>query len=61
DYPGLFPSGDVRAMVDLLQRCAGSASFYADLKRRVEQRASLFDYATESDAWISLVRARLAQ
>lgn len=61
DYPGLFPSGDVREMVDLLQQCAGSASFYADLKRRVEQRASLFDYATESNAWISLIRARLAQ
>lgn len=61
DYPGLFPSGDVRAMVDLLQRCAGSASFYADLKQRVKQRASLFNYATESEAWISLVRARLAQ
>ena len=61
DYPGLFPGGDARALADLLQRCAGSASFYADLKQWVKQRAALFDFTAESDAWISLVRARLAQ
>ena len=60
DYPGLFPSGDACAMVSLLRRCAEDAGFYRDLKSAVEQRASLFDFATESEAWVKLVRARLA-
>jgi glycosyltransferase involved in cell wall biosynthesis len=59
DYPGLFPSGDAGAMASLLQRCAEDAAFYRDLKSAVEQRAALFDFATESSAWTELVRARL--
>ena len=60
DYPGLFASGDAKAMVGLLQRCAETASFHADLKRAVEQRAVLFDFARESEAWVGLLRSRLA-
>ena len=61
DYPGLFPSGDACAMVSLLRRCAEDAGFYRDLKSTVELRASLFDFATESEAWVKLVCARLAR
>lgn len=59
DYPGLFPSGDASTMADMLKRCAEDPSFYGDLKRGVQQRAALFDFATESFAWTELVRARL--
>ena len=58
-YPGLFPSGDARTMADMLRRCAEDVCFYGDLKRGVQQRAALFDFATESSAWTDLVRARL--
>lgn len=61
DYPGLFPSGNAKAAVALLQRCVQDTSFYEDLRRRVGERAAVFDFATESAAWISLMQAQLAQ
>ena len=61
DYPGLFPCGDAQAAAGLLRRCATDASFYEELKRRVKQRASLFDFATESSAWVDLIRLHLAR
>lgn len=61
NYPGLFPSGDAQAMVSLLRRCAKDTAFYRDLKSAVEQRASLFDFAAESAAWVSLIHAQLLQ
>ena len=60
DYPGIYPSEDAQAALLLLQRCVEDASFYALLKNRIDQRAPLFDFATESSAWVDLIRSRLA-
>ncbi len=61
DYLGLFPNGDAQAAVGLLQRCVTELSFYQELKKQVAQRAPLFDFATESSAWLDLIRSRLAE
>lgn len=60
EYPGLFPSEDAQAALGLLQRCVDDASFYESLKKWVSERASFFDFATESSAWVDLIRSRLA-
>lgn len=60
DYPGLFPSEDAQAALRLLQRCAEDTAFYELLKKRVAERAPLFDFTKEASSWASLIRSRLA-
>ena len=59
DYPGLFTSESARAGLELLQRCAEEPPFYELLKKRISERASLFDFNEESSAWIDLIQSRL--
>ncbi len=55
DYLGFFPSGDARALVELLQHSANDKAFYNTLKSQLADRAPLFTYAAESKAWHALV------
>ena len=54
-YGGYFPSGDARALADLLSRCAENQVFYHSLKQQIEARALLFTYAEESRLWLEVV------
>lgn len=60
-YAGFFPSGDARALADLLLRCASDGVFYGKLKSQIAARAPLFAYATEASAWTELVRSQLVR
>jgi glycosyltransferase involved in cell wall biosynthesis len=60
-YAGFFPSGDARALADLLLRCATDRVFYSKLKSQIADRAPHFAYATEAAAWTDLVRSQLVR
>ena len=55
DYVGYFPSGDARALADMLVRCSRDQKFYRQLTGQVEERAPLFAYTEESRRWSSLL------
>lgn len=59
-YEGYFPSGDARALAELLLRCARDDVFYRSLKAQVSERAFLFSYEEEERAWVRLVRSLLS-
>ena len=61
DYEGTFPSGDVDALVSLLEKVARDADFYALLKRQVVERASLFSYRRELTSWLDLLDGLLSK
>lgn len=51
DYPGYFPSGDTRALAELLLRAEIDPTFYAQLRRSCQQRAPAFAPDRELAAW----------
>ena len=55
DYPGYYPFGDTQALRDLLSRVEVDAAFLAELARRCDARAELFDPAAERCAWQQLL------
>lgn len=61
DYLGFFPSGDARALVEILLRSSSDKAFYSTLKSQLVGRAPLFTYAAESKAWSALVSELLSR
>jgi glycosyltransferase involved in cell wall biosynthesis len=55
DYAGLFPSNDLDALVNMLEKTANGLEFYALLKKQLATRAPLFTYAQESESWQDLL------
>lgn len=55
DYPGYFPVEDTQALVKQLWRAETDADFYADLKSRCQNRASIVDPASELASWRHLL------
>lgn len=55
DYVGLFPSNDLDALVNMLEKTANDPDFYALLKKQLAARAPLFTYAQESESWQDLL------
>ena len=55
DHPGLFATGDTRALRTLLLRCERDARFLAALERRSRLLAPRFDPERERAAWRSLL------
>jgi glycosyltransferase involved in cell wall biosynthesis len=55
DYVGLFPSNDLDALVNMLEKTANDPDFYALLKKQIATRAPLFTYAQESESWQDLL------
>jgi putative glycosyltransferase (TIGR04348 family) len=55
DYPGLFPTGDTRALTRLLARAERDAAFRATLARATRARRPLFTRSAEMAAWRSLL------
>ena len=55
DYAGLFPSNDLDALVNMLEKTANDPDFYALLKKQIATRAPLFTYAQESESWQDLL------
>jgi glycosyltransferase involved in cell wall biosynthesis len=55
DYAGLFPSNDLGALVNMLEKTANGLEFYALLKKQLATRAPLFTYAQESESWQDLL------
>jgi glycosyltransferase involved in cell wall biosynthesis len=55
DYAGLFPSNDLDALVNMLEKTANDPDFYALLKKQLAARAPLFTYAQESESWQDLL------
>jgi len=51
EYEGYFPSGDARALEELLSRCAEDREFYGRLKKQITARTPLFSYAEEARLW----------
>ncbi len=56
DYPGYFPTGDTRALADLLRRAETDSGFYGILKAWCERLAPLVDPARERESWDGLLR-----
>ncbi|MFK7911355.1 MAG: glycosyltransferase family 4 protein [Akkermansiaceae bacterium] len=55
DYAGLFPSDDLEALVNLIEKAANDSDFYALLKKQVAARAPLFAHERESASWLDLL------
>lgn len=55
DYPGLYPTGDTRALARMLHRAESDATFYARLKKWCARLAPLFQPAREREAWRALL------
>ncbi|MCP5534813.1 MAG: glycosyltransferase [Akkermansiaceae bacterium] len=60
DYAGLFPSGDLQSLVEIVEKSATDRGFYSVLKAQVSARAPLFAYSTETKAWTDLVHTQLS-
>lgn len=59
DYTGYFPSGDAKALANLLYRCATDTVFYGELKSHIAARGAMFSYAVECKAWVDLLSQQL--
>jgi len=55
DYPGYFEVGDTRELARLMLRCETEPRFLAQLTRRCNGLAPLFDPSREQSAWVALL------
>jgi putative glycosyltransferase (TIGR04348 family) len=55
EYPGYFPTGDTRALRQLLRRAETDAAYYRALREACEGLRPLFDPARERQAWEALL------
>jgi len=55
DYPGTYPTGDTRALADLLARAETDPAFMAQLTAACAARAHLFAPERERAAWAALI------
>ncbi len=60
-YAGLFPPNDLTALVQVLEKSAQDRDFYSQLKCQVTQRAPLFAFETEKQAWGVLIDSLLSE
>lgn len=55
-YPGLYKTGDTKALARLIERAAMDTAFYARLLRACEKLRPLVDPKREQRAWSALLR-----
>ena len=55
NYPGYFPTGDERALAELLWRCESEPAVLADLRARCDDLRRLFEPAEEARRWAALL------
>ena len=55
DYAGLFPSDNLTALVQILEKSAKDSAFYGLLKEQVTARTPLFSYEREAGKWAKLL------